>query len=138
HDINKNLGKFDETWMTDEFKQQMAGDTPIHSLPADRSITNEKLAENSVDEDKISFLSGRSTDSVNFIKNVESPNITKGKNLFDGNYDAGNLAGDISKNDPDSAPALYLKVDREHSRTAIIPVNANTDYFISKEISNRF
>ena len=139
HDINKNLGKFDETWMTDEFKQQMAGDTPIHSVPADRSITNEKLAENSVDEDIISFLSGRSTDSVSFIKNVESPNITKGKNLFDGNYDAGNVAGNISHNDPDD-PIInrYLKVDKEHSRTAIIPVNANTDYVISKEISNRF
>lgn len=41
-DVNKNLGKFDQTYMTDEFLQQMAGTTPINSVPADKSITLEK------------------------------------------------------------------------------------------------
>ena len=42
-DINKNLGKFDQTYMTDEFIQQMAGNTPVNSIPADGSINIEKL-----------------------------------------------------------------------------------------------
>lgn len=42
-DINKNLGKFDQTYMTDEFIKQMAGNTPVNSIPADGSITIKKL-----------------------------------------------------------------------------------------------
>src|SRR5699024_5691742 len=38
-DIDKNKGLLDETYMTDEFKQQMVGDTPIHSTPANDSLT---------------------------------------------------------------------------------------------------
>ena len=65
-DINKNLGKFDETYMTDEFLQQMAGTTPINAVPADKSITSEKLADKAV-----------LTKSTDF--------FTQGKNLFDKN-----------------------------------------------------
>ena len=42
-DINKNLGKLDQTYMSDEFLQQIVGDTPINVVPADGSITIEKL-----------------------------------------------------------------------------------------------
>src|SRR5699024_10740736 len=38
--INKNKGKIDETYLSEELLQQMAGDTPIHSVPANKSITN--------------------------------------------------------------------------------------------------
>ena len=41
--IDKNRGKLDQTYMTDEFLQQMAGNTPINSVPADNSITESKL-----------------------------------------------------------------------------------------------
>lgn len=43
-DINKNLGKFDQTYMTDEFLQQIVGNAPINSVPRDKSITMNKLA----------------------------------------------------------------------------------------------
>ena len=43
-DIDKNKGKLDQTYMTDEFLQQIAGGTPINAIPADKSITDEKLA----------------------------------------------------------------------------------------------
>ena len=42
-DINKNLGKLDQTFMSEEFLQQMAGNTPINAVPADGSITKVKL-----------------------------------------------------------------------------------------------
>lgn len=46
--IDKSQGKFDETYMTEEFIQQMAGNTPVHSIPADNSITHSKLADESI------------------------------------------------------------------------------------------
>jgi hypothetical protein len=42
-DINKNLGKFDQTYLSDELLQQMAGSTPVNATPADYSITTKKL-----------------------------------------------------------------------------------------------
>lgn len=43
-DIDKNKGKFDQTYMADEFLQQMAGNTPINATPADKSVTQTKMA----------------------------------------------------------------------------------------------
>lgn len=51
--INKNLGKLDQSYMNDEFLQQMAGTTPINSVPLDNSITTEKLADNSISHKKL-------------------------------------------------------------------------------------
>lgn len=44
HQIDKSQGKIDQTYLSDELLQQMAGDTPINATPADGSITLEKLA----------------------------------------------------------------------------------------------
>ena len=63
-DINKNLGKLDQTFMSDEFLHQMAGNTPINAVPADGSLTTGKYADGSVIPDKTSF-------------------VRVGKNLFD-------------------------------------------------------
>ena len=46
--INKNLGKLDQTFMTEEFLQQMAGNTPINSVPANDSVSNEKLTNDAL------------------------------------------------------------------------------------------
>ena len=37
--INKNLGKLDQSFMSEEFLQQMAGNAPINSVPAKNSVT---------------------------------------------------------------------------------------------------
>lgn len=62
--IDKNKSKIDQTYLTDELLQQITGDTPIHAVPEDKSITTEKLADGSVDINKLGFVS-------------------TGKNLFD-------------------------------------------------------
>lgn len=56
--INKNLGKFDQTFMTDEFLQQMAGNTPINTVPADKSITQIKVADKAVATTNTDFFTG--------------------------------------------------------------------------------
>ena len=47
--INKNLGKIDESYLSDTLLQQMAGNTPISAIPADKSIVYSKYANNSID-----------------------------------------------------------------------------------------
>lgn len=46
HDINKNAGKFDESYLSEELLSQITGTTPIAPLPADYSVTKDKLAFN--------------------------------------------------------------------------------------------
>src|SRR5699024_7664755 len=55
-DINKNLGKIDQSYLTDELIAQIAGTAPINTVPADGAITNIKLANKSVSVDKTDFL----------------------------------------------------------------------------------
>ncbi|MCV9884695.1 SGNH/GDSL hydrolase family protein [Metabacillus halosaccharovorans] len=43
-DIDKNKGKLDQTYMSEEFLQQMAGNTPINAIPAEYSLTTKQLA----------------------------------------------------------------------------------------------
>lgn len=53
-DIDKNKGKLDQTYLSDELLQQMAGNTPINAVPADGSITNVKIVDRAVGNSKIS------------------------------------------------------------------------------------
>src|SRR5690625_7754769 len=54
--INKNLVKLDQTYMTDKFLQQMAGNAPINSTPAIKSVTTDKLAGKAVTPGVTSFV----------------------------------------------------------------------------------
>lgn len=51
--INKNLGKLDQTFMSEEFLQQMAGNTPINAVPADRTVTTEKIAKKAITGEEV-------------------------------------------------------------------------------------
>ena len=51
-DINKNISKIDETMISDELKQQIAGNAGVSSVSKE-SITTDKLAEKSVTYSKI-------------------------------------------------------------------------------------
>ena len=48
YDINKNLGKIDQTFLSDELLKQIAGNAPINAVPADNSITSEKIVFDSL------------------------------------------------------------------------------------------
>ncbi|WP_172369561.1 M14 family metallopeptidase [Sporosarcina jiandibaonis] len=105
-DINKNKGKFDQTYMTDEFLQQMAGNTPINAVPADNSLTTKKYADKSVTLDKLSFTK-------------------KSKNLFNG-YINGMVVVETSLD----LNTMYTRSSYSiyDGRTAVIPIKPNTNY----------
>ena len=111
-DINKNLGKLDQTFMTDEFLQQMVGNTPVNAVPADGSITNKKLADKSVDESKVTFFG-------------------QDENIFSGVYSQSYLGGNAEDGG-------QLNYSRDTARSAIIRVEPNTNYKIKKDPSDRF
>lgn len=75
-DIDKNKGKLDQTYLSDELLQQMAGNTPINAVPADGSITTEKLGLRSVTEQKLDYNSVTTSRIAN--GSVSSPKIMNG------------------------------------------------------------
>ncbi|WP_314347803.1 hypothetical protein [Mammaliicoccus vitulinus] len=54
-DINKSLGKIDQTFLTEELIQQIAGNANVNAIPADNSITTEKVANKAVTPGKTNF-----------------------------------------------------------------------------------
>lgn len=52
--INKNLGKIDQTYLTDELLQQITGGTPVNATPPDGGITTPKIANKAVEIEKLS------------------------------------------------------------------------------------
>lgn len=54
-DIDKNKGKLDQTYLSDDLLQQIAGNTPINAVPADDSITNEKIVDRTISKEKVNF-----------------------------------------------------------------------------------
>ncbi|PTE80295.1 M14 family metallopeptidase [Staphylococcus cohnii] len=73
-DINKSLGKIDQTYLTEDLIQQIAGNANVNAVPADNSITTDKLADKSINPDKTSFIAT----SSNLLNKYD---ITKGKQL---------------------------------------------------------
>src|SRR5690625_4035975 len=56
YDINKNLGKLDQTYMSDEFLQQIAGNTAINAIPEKNSIVTSQLTKKSVSPYETNFF----------------------------------------------------------------------------------
>ena len=84
--INKNLGKLDQTFMSEEFLQQMAGTTPINAVPADGTITTQKIAEKAITTDKTDFISG----ATNLF---DKSKVTPNKNINEINGELIDLVG---------------------------------------------
>lgn len=52
-DLNKNISKIDQTMLTDELLQQIAGSTPINAVPADNSLVTKQYVNKSITTNKI-------------------------------------------------------------------------------------
>lgn len=111
-DIDKNKGLLDQTYLSDELKQQMAGTTPINAVPADKSITTVKLSDSAVTPETTNFFK-RS------IKNLLNPN-----DVFDYTYVT-----------PTTGVSYVNTTNYSDMRaTGDIPVLPMTSYIINKKV----
>ena len=116
-DINKNLGKIDQTFLSEELLQQIAGTAPINAVVADNSVTTKKIVDKSVTPSKVNFFNDT-------------------KNLFDGQFYHLYVAGAVG-----NANAYLYTDDNKQRMTAIVPVKAGTTYTVKvhdPEMTNHF
>ena len=106
--IDKNKGKLDQTYLSDELLEQIAGDAAVNAVPADGSLTTEKYADNSV--------TGTKTDFLDVSLNLIDPD-----KLFDGviNNNSGGMANNVSGN-------------RQYATTDYIPITAGVTYYTTR------
>ena len=60
--INKNLGKLDETYMSESLLAKMTGEGTFGTVPEDKSITSIKLASKSIKANNTDFISTKNND----------------------------------------------------------------------------
>ena len=112
--INKNLGKLDQSFMSDDFLQQIAGNAPINSVPADRSVTTEKLATRAVEPFNTSF----------FERNSE--NMIDPSTFVDGYVDINGNVGATTESKV--SPFISVKPNTAYRVQAREPVSGKTVY----------
>ena len=70
--INKNLGKLDETYMSESLLAKMTGEGTFGTVPQDKSITTIKLASKSIKPNNTDFISTKNNDlllNIQFVYN---------------------------------------------------------------------
>ena len=70
--INKNLGKLDETYMSESLLAKMTGEGTFGTVPEDKSITSIKLASKSIKANNTDFISTKNNDlllNIQFVYN---------------------------------------------------------------------
>lgn len=117
--INKNAGKFDETYMSDEFLKQITGNAPIHSVPENNSITFEKLANYSIAHPKMINIP---TYLLDFL---ECKNLI---NRSDDSYEHGRF---LSDHNSATGQPFYTEHDN-YVVSNFIPVRANQIITVSR------
>lgn len=101
--INKNKGKFDQTYLTDELLQQMTGGAPVNATPPNGGVTTPKIARKAVEVSQTTFLE-------------------YGKNIY--NHDARTVGYSL---DNFGAPI----VNADYDVTDFIPVTAGLTYTLN-------
>lgn len=117
--INKNSGKFDETYMADEFLKQITGKAPISSIPADNSITFKKLANYSIAHPKMLNIPPYLLDFL------ECKNLI---NRRDDSYEHGRF---LSDHNSATGQPFYTEND-DYVVSNFIPVRANQIITVSR------
>lgn len=117
--INKNSGKFDQTYMSDEFLKQITGNAPIHSVPDNNSVTFEKLANYSIAHPKMINIPAYLLDFL------ECKNLI---NRSDDSYEHGRF---LSDHNSATGQPFYTEND-DYVVSNFIPVRANQIITVSR------
>lgn len=107
YDIDKNKGLLDQSFLSPELLEQIAGTAPILSTVADGVVTNPKVAARAITPDKTTFFTG-------------------GGNLFNGIYREGLLV----RGRDGTALIPTKNYDSYTGMTAVIPIESGKTYSI--------
>lgn len=107
YDIDKNKGLLDQSFLSPELLEQIAGTAPILSTVADGVVTNPKVAARAITPDKTTFFTG-------------------GGNLFNGIYREGLLV----RGSNGTALIPTKNYDSYKGMTAVIPIESGKTYSI--------
>lgn len=136
-DLDKNNFQLDQTHLSDELLQQMAGNTPVNATPADGSLTTKKYADNSVTYDKVDFVKEVAKLAKNIITNG---NFSKSSNGLAENW--GTSAGGANNFRISSGRQYWTPVNTGFSSAMKNiegeDVFSGHKYYISFEQSNVF
>ena len=113
HDIDKNKGLLDQSFLSPELLKQIAGTAPILSTLADGVVTNAKLAGKAVSPDKTTFFNSTA-------------------NLFDGEYKDGMLISDSYG----SILRPVYNYDSYKGKVAVIPIEPGKTYSVVADRTN--
>ncbi|MGP6139569.1 BppU family phage baseplate upper protein [Jeotgalibaca sp. A127] len=84
-DFDKNKTQFDQTWISDSLREMIAGTAAINAVPADNSITTNKLANGAITTDKIS-PDKLSPSVLQGIKKTKSVNLFNKNTVIKGGF----------------------------------------------------
>ena len=113
HDIDKNKGLLDQSFLSPELLEQIAGTAPILSTIANGVVTNAKLAGKAVSPDKTTFFNNDS-------------------NLFDGNY----LNGMLVSNQRGTILRPVYNYDGYQGKVAVVPIEPGKTYSVVADRTN--
>lgn len=133
HQINKSLGKIDQTFLSEELLQQMAGNAPINAVPADGSITENKLSINCVTDEKVHDV------SISKITEIQTKSA-KGINLYDKDtmYEQGHWGENGQWNPADtwwSSGYIAVEPDTTYTKTGARIINGELNTTIGEPIA---
>lgn len=139
--INKNLGKLDQTFMTDQFLQQMAGNTPINAVPSDGSLTTPKYADESVTKEKLSDhvkaeLAKSDSTFVNLLKNSELIGSTGWARSTGANWAVTDNKIILTGNGSNRSCHVQQKIDLNTSQSNRLYVRVNLELELTKPVES--
>ena len=126
-DIDKNKGKFDQTYMSSSLLSQITGNAPINAVPANNSLTTEKYVDNSVTKNKKTI--GGETATVLTWNKIPDIDLVNKKVTF---YSDTAIVHSKGRN----VITTDISVDFLPGRTSIFLYNTSTNTFRSTASSN--
>lgn len=130
-DINKSLGKIDQTFLTEELIQQIAGNANVNAIPADNSITTGKYVNKSITPEKTNFI--KTSDNLlnkNDVISGKNLSTTTGELINSGNGVVFNKWFELKVGATYISNGLYARVFYDKNKQFISGVTGNSAFVV--------
>ncbi|WP_409328355.1 M14 family metallopeptidase [Staphylococcus saprophyticus] len=130
-DINKNLGKIDQSFLTEELIQQIAGNANVNAIPADNSITTGKYVNKSITPEKTNFI--KTSDNLlnkNDVITGKNLSTTTGELINSGSGVVFNKWFELKSGTTYVSSNLYARVFYDEKKQFISGTTGNSDFVV--------